>query len=72
MCIRDRSCKYSKNGASAKTVTGDNRYVTYYTDANDGKHHRTYTGDSTYYEYVITDGYVYNLSLIHILPRDFY
>lgn len=55
-----KSCKYSKNGASAKTVTGDKRYVTYYTDANDGKHHRTYTGDSTYYEYVITDGYVYN------------
>ena len=55
-----KSCKYSKNGASAKTVTGDKRYVTYYTDANDGKNHRTYTGDLTYYEYVITDGYVYN------------
>ena len=23
-----KSCKYSKNGASAKTVTGDKRYVT--------------------------------------------
>lgn len=53
-----KSCKYSKNGASAKTVKDDKRYVTYYD--NDGKHHRTYTGDSTYYEYVITDGYVYN------------
>ena len=53
-----KSCKYSKNGASAKTVKDDKRYVTYYD--NDGKHHRTYTGDLTYYEYVITDGYVYN------------
>lgn len=53
-----KSCKYSKNGASAKTVKDDKRYVAYYD--NDGKHHRTYTGDLTYYEYVITDGYVYN------------
>lgn len=54
-----KSCKYSVNGATATTVTGDNRFAAYYTD--DGtKVHRTYTGDSTYYEYVITNGYVYD------------
>lgn len=54
-----KSCKYSVNGATAKTVTGDNRFAAYYSDGGT-KVHRTYTGDSTYYEYVITNGYVYD------------
>ena len=56
-----KSCKKSVNGATATTVTGDERYVRYYTDDTpDVPSRRGYSGDATYYEYTITDGYVYD------------